>query len=236
MKGVQLAAGTVAGINNGIDRFSLWQMFDCLWGSNVTYGTGRMYNGKTEGSEYSGGVHLCGFCPSLVKANGEVCPLNGEDCECENYTPYSSYIPRKSYYAANLLCRFLNNDNAKVLKTSVEAGNDRYSIDSVTGEVSGLYTTAIKNDKGQTVILVVNANDQLKSVNINLSSGKNLTFDRYVYEADNIHPTEEAKGIESDKQFNIFGGEMRDYIPARSFAVYVESSVGGKDTEVELGE
>lgn len=213
MQMTQYAAGFTAGINNGVNRFSVWQMFDCLWDDSATHGTAHLPDDKTS-NEFIGGVHTCGTCPSLVKADGETCTI--DRCACKNYTPYSSYLPRTTYYGINLIGKYMNNENADVMATEV--------LDEATKDGGGVYVSAIKNDEGQTVLLVVNTMPYVSSFDINLEKGNLLGFKRYTYDPDVIVPTAEAKPIESDKTITLNGkASFNDILPAGSFAIYVST-------------
>lgn len=224
MQAVQLAAGVVSGANNGINRLSLWQMFDCLWDSSATHGTAYI----DRATEFIGGVHACGTCPSMVFADGFNCP-KGEACPCYNYYAFSSYTPRTTYYGVNLIGRFFNNENASVYETKVE--------NELSKKDGGLFVTAIKNDEGKTVIMVVNTESEAANVNIQLEKNTDATYTRYTYESGMVFPTDEATPIQSDKEIAAYGkGSIKDIIPARSFSIYVSNEKGivGEDTEIPL--
>ena len=59
-------------------------------------------------------------------------------------------------------------------------------------------------------------------------------FDRYVYNPNEIVPTEQAKSITSDKTILLDNTKsFTDIIPAQSFAIYVESgNLTSEDTEI----
>ena len=222
MQAVQFAAGFTAGANNGMNRMVVWQLFDTLRDSRAAYGTAYI----DRATEFIGGVHAVGACPSFVFADGFNCP-NGEDCGCHNYYSYSSYLPRTTYYGINLIGKYMNNKNASVYNTSV------------TGEVSefsdGLYVSAIKNDDGNTVILVVNTENNAVNVNVQLEKNTDISYKRYTYEPKCVVPTSEATSIPSDKDIAVYGmNEFSDVVPARSFSIYVSSSGGfmGGDAEI----
>jgi len=219
MQLTQFAAGFTSGANNGVNRFLTWQMFDTLWDSEVTHGTGNV----DRTTEFIGGVHSVGTCPSLVKADGNKCPY-GSGCRCNNYI-YSSYTPRVTYYGLNLIGKYMNNKNADVLKTDI--------TDDATKNGGGVYVTAIKNDDGKTVILVVNTMPVVSSVDINLE-GKGFSFSRYTYNPDEITPTAEAESIKADKTiFSLKKQSFRDTVPAQSFVIYVEGNgSSNEDTEI----
>jgi hypothetical protein len=202
----QFAAGMVSGMNLGINRFLSWQMFDTLWDGNATHTTG----------EFVGGIHVVGTCPRLI---GSTCSIAG--CGCKNYT-LASYTPRKTYYGINLLGKYLNNKNASVLATEI--------VDKVVESDSGIFTSAIINDAGETVILVVNTLDVVTTVDINLEKAEG-TFFRYVYNSNDIVATPDATSIPSDKTIKFEDGvtSFVDAVPAQSFALYVQK--GTKDTE-----
>lgn len=222
MQAVQFAAGFTAGANNGMNRMVVWQLFDTLWDPSAAYGTAYI----DRATEFIGGVHAVGACPSFVFADGFNCP-NGEDCGCHNYYSYSSYLPRTTYYGINLIGKYMNNKNASVYNTSV------------TGEVAefsdGLYVSAIKNDDGNTVILVVNTENNAVNVNVQLEKNTDISYKRYTYEPKCVVPTSEATSIPSDKDIAVYGmNEFSDVVPARSFSIYVSSSGGfmGGDAEI----
>lgn len=225
MQMTQFAAGLTAGINNGVNRFLTWQMFDTLWDSDATHGTAHTAEGALN-NEFIGGVHAVGTCPSLVKANGETCTK--ASCSCKNYTKYSSYTPRVTYYGINLLGKYLNNKNAQVLATDV-SNND-------TDFDGGVYVSAIKNDLGKNVILVVNTMPTVSTVNISFEKAVDLDFERYVYNPNEIVSTVEAKSISSDKTISLNGeNSFKDVIPAGSFAIYTETIIVGNDTDMDMG-
>ncbi len=225
MQMTQYAAGFTAGVNNGVNRFSVWQMFDCLWDDSATHGTAHLADYKTS-NEFIGGIHACGTCPSLVKADGETCTI--ENCPCKNYTPYSSYTPRTIYYGINLIGKYMNNENADVLATEV--------IDDATKDNGGVYVSAIENDLGQTVIMVVNTMPTTSSFDLQLETYDIKGFDRYTYDPDVIVPTPEAKSIESDKTITLKGeNEFNDILPAGTFAIYVSKGIyRGDDVDMEV--
>jgi len=222
MQMTQFAAGLTAGINNGVNRFLTWQMFDTLWDSDRTHGTGIVDNS----AEFSGGVHAVGTCPSLVHVDGKTCP-NGTDCPCTKYYNISSYVPRTTYYGINLIGKYMNNDDADVFETQVLDDAD---------DNGGVYVSAIKNDEGKTVILVVNTTATIVNVDVELDNAS--SFNRYTYDPSEIVPTAEAKSLPSDKTISVNGGNtFKDTIPAQSFAIYVESGTFiGDDTNVDMGE
>lgn len=225
MQMTQYAAGFTAGMNNGVNRFSVWQMFDCLWDDSATHGTAHLADYKTS-NEFIGGIHACGTCPSLVKADGETCTIEG--CACKNYTPYSSYVPRTSYYGINLIGKYLNNENADVYYTEV--------IDDATKDNGGVYVSAIKNDDGMDVIMVVNTMPTVSSFDLQFENDDNVSFKRYTYNPDAVVPTKEAKSIESDKTISLEGAtSFRDELPAGSFAIYVSTGIYcGDDVDMPI--
>ena len=221
MQMTQFAAGLTAGINTGVNRFLTWQMFDTLWDSEATHGDAVL----TNSSEFSGGIHAVGTCPSLVHVDGKVCP-KGEDCACTKNYNISSYVPRTTYYGINLIGKYMNNENAKVFATEV--------IDQATNDNGGVYVSAIKNDYGKTVILVVNTMPTTSSVEVNLKNQCIINFNRYTYDPNEIVPTAEAKSLPSDKTISLNGtNAFFDVIPAQSFAIYVEGGTFiGDDVEM----
>ena len=208
----QFAAGMVSGMNLGINRFVSWQMFDTLWDANAKHTTG----------EFVGGIHEVGTCPRLI---GSTC--NIADCGCKDYTLASS-TPRKTYYGINLLGKYLNNKNASVLATEI--------VDEAVESDSGIFTSAIINDAGQTVILVVNTLDVVTTVDINLEKAEGAFF-RYVYNSNDIVATPDATSIPSDKTIKIEDGvtSFVDAVPAQSFAIYVQSDVQYGDVDMDGG-
>ncbi|MBO5106004.1 MAG: hypothetical protein J6C29_03800 [Clostridia bacterium] len=213
MQMTQFAAGLTAGINNGVNRFLTWQMFDTLWDADRTH----------TGGEFIGGVHAVGTCPSLIKADGDKCTTPG--CPCRDYT-YSSYTPRVTYYGINLIGKYMNNKNASVFATAVANGVDTNG---------GIFVSSIKNDAGKTVILVVNTNSVVSTVDIALERAVENTFKRYTYDPNEVVPTAEAKSITSDKEISLEGNSFFDVIPAQSFAIYVEGDTIG-DTNIDTGD
>ena len=220
MQMTQFAAGLTAGINNGVNRFLTWQMFDTLWDSDDLNGA------ATGDSEKVGGVHTVGTCPSLIKVDGKSCP-NGESCGCNRYT-YSSYIPRVTYYGINLIGKYMNCENAKVFASEV--------INNDAREKGGVYVSAIENDEGQTVILVANTMPTVSSVDINLEKRNITNFARYTYNPDEIVATPEAKSIASDKKIVLEGAtSFKDVVPAGSFVIYVASKAKyGADIDLDF--
>ena len=209
MQMTQYAAGLTAGINTGVNRFLTWQMFDTLWDSESTHGTGIHDNA----SEFSGGIHAVGTCPSLVHVDGKTCP-NGASCPCTANYNISSYVPRTTYYGINLIGKYMNNENASVFAADVV--ND-------AEDNGGIYVSAIKNDNGKTVILVVNTNSIVANVDVELEYGNVSSFNRYTYDPNEVVPTADATSIPSDKTISMNGGNsFSDMIPAQSFAIYVE--------------
>lgn len=223
MQAVQFAAGFVSGANNGINRLSVWQMFDTLWDSSATHGT--TYSGGSV--EFIGGVHAVGACPSFVFADGFNCP-RGESCACYNYYQFSAYLPRTTYYGINLLGKYMNNENGLVYSTSVQNG---------LSEKGGLFTTAIKNDDGNTVILVVNTENEAANISLQTQKKTDASYTRYTFESGNVFPTKDATSIPSDKEIVVYGsGSFNDVIPAHSFCIYVSNTEAfvGDDTEIPL--
>ena len=217
MQMTQFAAGIVAGMNKGINRFLSWQMFDTLWDSDAAYSTG----------EFIGGIHVTGTCPWLGFADGVTC--NKADCSCKAYETYSSYVPRKNYYGLNLLGKYLNNENAKVLETAL--------VNETAETDGGLYVSAIENDNGKMVILVVNTMAEASSVKINLEKTTDNVFGRYVYDSNEIVPTAEAESISCDKTIELDGDSFYDIVPAQSFAIYVASGeIIGDDVDMDIPE
>lgn len=222
MQLTQFAAGLTAGINTGVDRFLTWQMFDTLWDSEATHGTADV----DRSGEFIGGVHAVGTCPSLVFADGKDCP-NGSSCDCHRYS-YSSYVPRVTYYGINLIGKYMNNENASVYGTSV------LNNDGLTD--GGLYVSAIKNDMGKTVILVVNTENTINSVDIELEENHFAEFKRYTYNPEEITPTAEALSISSDATISCDNStSFSDVISPRSFVIYVAGSTFvGDDVDMEM--
>lgn len=212
MQMTQFAAGMTAGINNGVNRFLTWQMFDCLWDSDVAHGTGIHDNSD----EFSGGIHAVGTCPALVHVDGKNCP-NGEKCNCTKNYNISSYVPRVTYYGINLIGKYMNNENADVFETEV--------IGKEVEKDGGVYVSAIKNDEGKTVILVVNTMPVSSSVDVNFEQSGIVSFNRYTYDPNEIVPSADATSIPSDKELSLNGqNSFYDIIPAQSFAIYVEGA------------
>ena len=223
MQMTQFAAGLTAGMNNGVNRFLTWQMFDCLWDSTATHGAAIHDNS----GEFSGGVHAVGTCPSLVHVDGKTCP-KGESCPCTKNYNISSYVPRTTYYGINLIGRFMNNNNADVFATQV--------IDEATEDNGGVYVSAIKNDDGKTVIMVVNTMPVTSSVDVELEKSDMISLTRYTYDPNEIVPTAEATPIPADKSITLNGKtNFYDVIPAQSFVIYVESgTLIGDDVDMPL--
>lgn len=222
MQAVQFAAGFTAGANNGVNRFITWQMFDTLWDSSAAYGTAYI----DRATEFIGGVHAVGSCPSFVFADGFNCP-NGKECDCYNYYSYSSYTPRATYYGINLIGKYMNNTNALVYSTNVTS--------DIAETDEGLYVTAIKNDDGNTVILVVNTENNAVNVNIQLEKNTDVLYKRYTYESKYVIPTSDAISIPSDKDIMVYGlNEFNDVISPRSFSIYVSSSSGFVGGDIEI--
>ena len=216
MQMTQFAAGLTAGINNGVNRFSTWQMFDTLWDSTATHSNG----------DFLGGIHVCGTCPSLVKADGETCSIAG--CGCKDYTQYSSVVPRTTYYGINLIGKYLNNKNADVYATEV--------VDDATKDGGGVYVSAIKNDLQQMVILVVNTKPTISRVDLQFEKSNVFSFKRYTYDPSTVIPTQEAKSIASDGTITLnYANQFQDIIPAGSFSIYVSTKVfNGDDLEIPV--
>lgn len=214
MQMVQFAAGLTSGINNGVNRFLSWQMFDCLWDSTATH---------TQ-KEFLGGVHICGTCPSLIKVDGKVCTI--ANCPCNKYN-LSSYTPRNTYYGINLIGKYMNNKSSDVYKTEI--------INDAVNSNDGLYVAAINNDDGNTVILVVNTMPTVTNVEIQLEKNTTTALKRYCYDPDEVVCTPEAKSIESDKIFILNSNKaLKDTVPSRSFAIYV-AEPNGLDNEMDMG-
>lgn len=212
MQMTQFAAGLTAGINNGINRFSTWQMFDTLWDGNATHGDCI----NTGLSEFAGGIHVCGTCPSLVHVDGKTCP-KGPDCPCTKNYSISSYVPRTTYYGINLIGKYMNNENAGVFATQVS------NVDG--DEEGGVYVSAIKNDNDKIVILVVNTMSTTSSVNVEFEREYMASFTRYTYDPNEVVPTAQAKSLSSDKTITMYGeNSFCDIIPAQSFSIYVEGT------------
>ncbi|MEE1025534.1 MAG: hypothetical protein U0L55_00815, partial [Acutalibacteraceae bacterium] len=224
MQMTQFAAGLTAGINNGINRFSTWQMFDTLWDSDATHGDCI----NTGSSEFAGGIHVCGTCPSLVHVDGKTCP-SGSNCPCTKNYPISSYVPRTTYYGINLIGKYMNNNNAKVFGTQVQ---NQYG----DGD-GGVYVSAIENDEGKTVVLVVNTMPTTSSVNLEFDK-EYTNFTRYTYDPNEVDPTEDATSLPSDKTITMENPKsFYDIIPAQSFAIYVEVKNEiyiGEDVDIEV--
>ncbi len=211
----QFAVGMIAGMNRGINRFISWQMFDTLWDANATHTTG----------EFVGGIHEVGTCPRLI---GGTC--SDADCGCKDYTE-ASYTPRTTYYGINLLGKYMSDKNgAKVLKTYFSDAPTKLGED---GE-NGIFTSAIKRSDGKTVILVVNTSDIVTTVNVNSGIAKG-SFDRYLYDPNEVEPTVDATSIPSDKSIAVVDGSFHDAIPAQSFAIYVNSDVQYGDVDMDGG-
>ena len=171
---------------------------------------------------------MVGTCPSLVKADGETCTK--ENCPCKNYTKYSSYTPRIMYYGINLIGRFMNNENADVFATEV--------IDDAVQDGIGVYVSAIKNDDGKTVIMVVNTMPTVSNVDIQIERNNIESFDCYTYDPAEVEPTPEAKPIQSNKNIVINGEtSFRDTIPPQSFRIYVQkSTLINDDVDMDIPE
>ena len=108
----------------------------------------------------------------------------------------------------------MNNENASVFAADVV--ND-------AEDNGGIYVSAIKNDNGKTVILVVNTNSIVANVDVELEYGNVSSFNRYTYDPNEVVPTADATSIPSDKTISMNGGNsFSDMIPAQSFAIYVE--------------
>ncbi len=218
MQMTQFAAGMTAGINNGVNRFLTWQMFDCLWDSDAIQGCGVLDNS----SEFSGGIHAVGTCSSLVHVDGKVCP-NGPTCPCTAYYNISSYTPRVTYYGINLIGKYLNNENADVFEVDV--------IDDADNK-NAIYASAIKNDDGDNVVIVVNTTEYVTNVDLQFESGNVKPLTRYTYDPSQITPTVEAISISSDKTISGEDSSFIDTIPAQSFVIYVESNIIGDDVNI----
>ena len=122
----------------------------------------------------------------------------------------------------------MNNENASVLATEV--------IDDATKDGGGVYVSAIEDDLGQIVIMVVNTMQTLSSFDINLEKSNIVGFKRYTYDPEVIVATAEAKSIESDKTINVKGlNSFSDELPAGSFAIYVSTSIyNGDDVDMPV--
>lgn len=218
MVGTQFAAGFVAGMKLGIDRILSWQMFDTLWDKDATHGTGN---------PFYGGIHALGTCPRFPAESSRTC--NKSTCVyCYQYdVEVASYVPRPSYYALNLLGKHMNgkNGNSSVFETTIK---------NIISTENSLFTSAIKRSDGKTVILIVNTSDTVTTVNVNSGIAKG-SFDRYLYDPNEIEPTPDATSIPSDKSIAVVAGSFHDAIPAQSFAIYVQSDVQYGDVDMDGG-
>jgi hypothetical protein len=68
-------------------------------------------------------------------------------------------------------------------------------------------------------VLVVNSKYEEDTFSIDFDEIINKTFYRYVYNPQEIVPTEQAVGIKSDKEF-LVDNKFSDTLPPYSFAVY----------------
>ena len=203
--GVQLtqtAAGFTAAMNNGMNRLISWQIFDQQW-----------VNQGNTGGEFVSGVHAVGTCPSFVPN------------QLEDYAPYSSEVPRVTYYGLNLLGKYVSSrENAVVYQTQTNAE-------------SGLYTGVLRHADGKVVILAVNTKNQPLHVNFQFEKAIDSDFYRYAYVPSAVTPSADATSIAADTTLISVQDEFSDVLPAQSFAVYV-SKLGyyGREVEVDVGE
>ena len=197
----QLAAGYVAAINTGLERVLTWQIFDQLW-----------VNQTSTNSEFIGGVHAVGTCPSFT-------PNVHKD-----YLPYASQTPRTHYYGLNLLGKYIS--GKKCIVYNCENDSD-----------SGLYTAAIKRDDGQYAVLVINTTAVPNNVSVKFDylSVKNVS--RYLYDPNGVVQTPAATSIPKDKVIeNVDSSGFYDTVAPYSFAIYLTSELKpSEDVDIDVG-
>ena len=162
-------------------------------------------NQNNTGGEFISGVHVAGTCPSFI-AQGD-------------YAVYASEIPRKTYYGLNLISKYLGGKKCKV-----------YSVE--TDRATGLYTGAIKNDRGCYVIIAVNTTNEPLSLNVNFENDLCTYFSKFVYDPNGILPTSDATPISCDETISS-SGYFNSVIPAYSFTIYLENNNQETDLDVE---
>lgn len=206
----QFAAGFTSAMNNGVDNIISWQIFDQLWTSQT----------NTSG-EFVGGVHVCGTCPSFVTIEDK---CNIENCNCRDYAKYASYTPHVTYYGLNLLGKYMSAKNGVVFSTTV------------TGDAKGgLYSSSMRDEKGNLIVLAVNTLGTATNVNFNTAKTYEYSkITRYTYNPNGITPTEKAISLTSDGSFIVNGNSYYDTIPAMSFSIYVYEPTPSGDVDIPM--
>lgn len=159
-------------------------------------------NNGTNNAQFVDGIHACGTAPSLAVT--------------DKYK-FGSTVPRKNYYGLNLLGKHLGSTGGKV-----------YDCDF--GDAGGLYVGYVVRSDGKVVLLAVNTTEKPTNVQYTFASKIRANMCRYVYDPTAVIPTEEAKTIACDKEFNGVVDGLHDTIPPYSFVVYV----GERDTDMDL--
>ena len=120
--GLQSVVGFITGQQNGIDNFSLWQLFDQLWTDSTS-----------TGGEFINGIHACGMAPSLFVSSiphGQFYPVS-------LFGKYNGYQNGKSYrtnehdlqaYASDIHVGAVQLEDGKWTISVVNAGVDEYTI------------------------------------------------------------------------------------------------------------
>ena len=206
----QFAAGFVAAMNNGVDNLISWQIFDQLWTSQTN-----------TGGEFVGGVHACGTCPSFVTIDDKCTNTN---CACHDYKKYASYTPYVTYYGLNLLGKYMSAKSGTVFSTTVTGD-----------EKGGLYSSSMRDEKGNLVVLAVNTLGTATNVSFNAAKTSEYSkITRYTYNPNGITPTEKAISLASDGSFKVNGNSFYDTIPAMSFSIYVYEPAPSGDVDIPM--
>ena len=117
---------------------------------------------------------------------------------------HRSFIPKPDYYAVGLLGNFFGGKGCKTYSLPFE----------------DFLEVGVNLMEGSNVsVLVVNSKYEEDTFSIDFVESINKTFYRYVYNPQEIVPTEQAVGIKSDKEF-LVDNKFSDVLPPYSFAVY----------------
>ena len=107
---------------------------------------------------------------------------------------------------------------------------------TVTGdEKGGLYSSSMRDEKGNLVVLAVNTLGTATNVSFNAAKTSEYSkITRYTYNPNGITPTEKAISLASDGSFKVNGNSFYDTIPAMSFSIYVYEPAPSGDVDIPM--
>ena len=154
----------------------------------------------------------CDLLWSLFDQRWPFCNWDGFDCFVDGDHRFGimpnlkrTHAPYPSYYAFTLISKYLGDHDSKIFEGTVN--------DSICASL-------VQGSDGNYCLLVVNAGDAAREINLSFNLPINRNFARHLYDSAKIVPDERAEIIGIDKMFENVVDLISDVLPANSMAIY----------------